>query len=106
VLFPGSCFVTLVLVLVPDPAAKEKSGFIVGPLAGANDDGLAGPSWVCVPAEVFPNSDVDSPVATPVGCPRFVDMVPSPALMLDDADTTPLVGTPVDLPSLVPNSDG
>jgi hypothetical protein len=61
--FPGSGFV------VSDPALKEKSGLVVGKLAGANEGGLTVPPCACVPPLGAPNIIMESPVAPSVDRP-------------------------------------
>jgi len=65
VLFPGSCFVAL---LVSDPGPlNEKMGFVLDMLVVENGDGLTVPLWACVPPPETGNSTVDVPVPATVG---------------------------------------
>ena len=55
-----------------DPALKEKKGFVVDELVGANDVGLVAPPappCACVPALGGPNRVVVFPVAPAADCP-------------------------------------
>lgn len=65
VVFPGSCFVAL-LVSDPEPP-NEKMGFEVDVLVVENGDDLTVPPWACVPPPETGNSTVDVPVPATVG---------------------------------------
>lgn len=64
-LFPGSCFVAL-LVSAPGPP-NEKPGVVLDVLVVENGDGLTVPPWACVPPPETGNSTVDVPVLASVG---------------------------------------
>lgn len=64
-LFPGSCFVALVMSGPAPP--NEKMDFVFDVLAAENGEGFTVPPWVCVPPPATGNSTVDVAVPAAVG---------------------------------------